>query len=227
MNVRLIVRRRDALPLPDAGGGARPADRRLWSMKKKPSTPPLEAVLGTRSRRRRGTARRRRAGRRSCPSRRRCCARRRAATCSASRRTWGWAGARRSCRGRSTSSSARWAGCAPRTARAVALGYHTGHWEIGLLVREAAETLRARAARSRSRRTCSDPCDGRTQGTTGMFDSLAYRNDAAIVMRRLIRSLPDRVGGDGHRDVRQGAAGDDARARGRARAAGRSSCRAA
>src|SRR6186713_2416946 len=25
----------------------------------------------------------------------------------------------------------------------IALGYHTGHWEIGLLVQEAAETLRA------------------------------------------------------------------------------------
>ena len=41
---------------------------------------------------------------------------------------------------------------------------------------------------------CSDPCDGRTQGTTGMFDSLAYRNDAAIVLRRLTRSLPTRAG---------------------------------
>ena len=41
---------------------------------------------------------------------------------------------------------------------------------------------------------CSDPCDGRTQGTAGMFDSLPYRNDAAITMRRLIRSLPRRVG---------------------------------
>src|SRR3989440_13080820 len=30
--------------------------------------------------------------------------------------------------------------------RPVALGYHTGHWEIGLLVRAAAETLRAAAA---------------------------------------------------------------------------------
>src|SRR6185503_20122452 len=37
---------------------------------------------------------------------------------------------------------------------------------------------------------CSDPCDGRTQGTVGMFDSLPYRNDAAILFRRLIRSLP-------------------------------------
>ena len=41
---------------------------------------------------------------------------------------------------------------------------------------------------------CSDPCDGRTQGTVGMFDSLAYRNDAAIVMRRQIRSLPQGQG---------------------------------
>src|SRR5881398_3576575 len=40
----------------------------------------------------------------------------------------------------------------------------------------------------------TDPCDGRTQGTTGMMDSLPYRNDAAIVLRRLIRSLPTRAG---------------------------------
>jgi putative YjhG/YagF family dehydratase len=77
--------------------------------------------------------------------------------------------------------------------RPVALGYHTGHWEIGLLVREAAETLRAAGAVPFAA-YCSDPCDGRTQGTTGMFDSLAYRNDAAIVMRRQIRSLPTAAG---------------------------------
>jgi dihydroxyacid dehydratase/phosphogluconate dehydratase len=34
---------------------------------------------------------------------------------------------------------------------------------------------------------CTYPCDGRTQGTTGMFDSLPYRNDAATVFGRLIR----------------------------------------
>jgi xylonate dehydratase len=75
----------------------------------------------------------------------------------------------------------------------IALGYHTGHWEIGLLVEAAAKELK--------RLECipfagcvSDPCDGRTQGTTGMFDSLPYRNDAAIVFRRLIRSLPTRSG---------------------------------
>src|SRR5262249_38377481 len=41
---------------------------------------------------------------------------------------------------------------------------------------------------------CTDPCDGRTQGTPGMMDSLPYRNDAAQVFRRLIRSLPTRSG---------------------------------
>src|SRR3989440_7961080 len=77
--------------------------------------------------------------------------------------------------------------------RPVALGYHTGHWEIGLLVRAAAETLRAAGAIPFAA-YCSDPCDGRTQGTTGMFDSLPYRNDAAQIFRRLIRSLPQRSG---------------------------------
>jgi putative YjhG/YagF family dehydratase len=75
--------------------------------------------------------------------------------------------------------------------RPIALGYHTGHWEVGLLVRAAAEEL--------NRLEClpfagfvSDPCDGRSQGTTAMMDSLAYRNDAAVVLKRLIRSLPTR-----------------------------------
>jgi xylonate dehydratase len=77
--------------------------------------------------------------------------------------------------------------------RPVALGYHTGHWELGLLVRQAAETLKAQGAVPFAAYV-SDPCDGRSQGNTGMLDSLAYRNDAAIVMRRLIRSLPTRQG---------------------------------
>ena len=73
----------------------------------------------------------------------------------------------------------------------VALGYHTGHWEVGLLMQAAAEELKAAGAVPFAG-YCSDPCDGRTQGTTGMFDSLPYRNDAAVVFRRLIRSLPTR-----------------------------------
>ena len=72
---------------------------------------------------------------------------------------------------------------------ALALGYHTGHWEIGILTRRAAQEFR-RLECIPFAATVTDPCDGRTQGTTGMMDSLAYRNDAAIVMRRLIRSLP-------------------------------------
>ncbi len=76
---------------------------------------------------------------------------------------------------------------------AIALGYHTGHWEIALQVRAAAEELRRLGAMPFAGYV-SDPCDGRTQGTTGMFDSLPYRNDAAQVFRRLIRSLPVRKG---------------------------------
>lgn len=77
--------------------------------------------------------------------------------------------------------------------RPVALGFHTGHWEIGLLAKAAAETIRDGKGLPFAAYV-SDPCDGRTQGTTGMFDSLPYRNDAAMVFRRLIRSLPQRVG---------------------------------
>jgi putative YjhG/YagF family dehydratase len=75
----------------------------------------------------------------------------------------------------------------------VALGYHTGHWEVGLLMQAAAQELAALGAVPFAG-YCTDPCDGRTQGTTGMYDSLPYRNDAAIVFRRLIRSLPTRKG---------------------------------
>jgi putative YjhG/YagF family dehydratase len=71
----------------------------------------------------------------------------------------------------------------------VALGFHTGHWEVGLLVAEAARELKALRAVPFAG-ACTDPCDGRTQGTTGMMDSLPFRNDAAIVLRRLMRSLP-------------------------------------
>jgi xylonate dehydratase len=71
----------------------------------------------------------------------------------------------------------------------IALGYHTGHWEIGLLAQTAATELKGLGAVPFAAHV-SDPCDGRSQGTTAMFDSLAYRNDASLVMRRLVRSLP-------------------------------------
>ena len=75
----------------------------------------------------------------------------------------------------------------------IALGYHTGHWEVGLLMQAAAEELRSLGCIPFAG-FCTDPCDGRSQGTSGMMDSLPYRNDAAMVLRRLIRSLPTRRG---------------------------------
>ena len=75
----------------------------------------------------------------------------------------------------------------------IALGYHTGHYEVGLLMRAAAEEL-DRLETLPFAGYVSDPCDGRTQGTVGMMDSLAFRNDAAVVLKRLIRSLPTRLG---------------------------------
>ena len=77
--------------------------------------------------------------------------------------------------------------------RAIALGFHTGHWEVGLLVAEAARELKALRAVPFAG-ACTDPCDGRTQGTAGMMDSLPFRNDAAMVLRRLMRSLPTSKG---------------------------------
>ena len=74
-----------------------------------------------------------------------------------------------------------------------ALGYHSGHYQIHDLMRAAAADLGARDAVPYAG-FCTDPCDGRTQGTAGMMDSLAYRNDAAILLRRLVRSLPTRDG---------------------------------
>lgn len=75
----------------------------------------------------------------------------------------------------------------------VALGYHTGHFEVGLLMEEVAKTITTLGGVPFAG-FVSDPCDGRTQGTDGMMDSLAFRNDAATVYRRLIRSLPTRKG---------------------------------
>lgn len=75
----------------------------------------------------------------------------------------------------------------------IALGYHTGHWEVGLLMQEAAKEL-TKEGMIPFAGFVTDPCDGRSQGTVGMMDSLPYRNDAAVVLRRLIRSLPTRKG---------------------------------
>lgn len=75
----------------------------------------------------------------------------------------------------------------------IALGYHTGHWEVGLLMQAAAKEFKDSGTIPYAGYV-TDPCDGRSQGTVAMMDSLPYRNDAAIVMRRLMRSLPTRKG---------------------------------
>ncbi len=77
--------------------------------------------------------------------------------------------------------------------RPIALGFHSGHWEVGLLVKAAAEEF-ARLNCVPFAGSVTDPCDGRTQGTAGMFDSLPFRNDSATVLRRLMRSHPTRKG---------------------------------
>jgi putative YjhG/YagF family dehydratase len=73
--------------------------------------------------------------------------------------------------------------------RAIALGHHTGNFELGLALEAAAGEFKQAGAVPYAA-YCSDPCDGRTQGTPGMFDSLAYRNDAASLFRRQTRSIP-------------------------------------
>src|SRR5579863_4710396 len=42
----------------------------------------------------------------------------------------------------------------------IALGYHTGHWEVGLLMEEAARELSLNGAVPFAA-ACTDPCDGR------------------------------------------------------------------
>src|SRR5688500_1279756 len=65
----------------------------------------------------------------------------------------------------------------------IALGYHTGHWEVGLLMQAASAEFKANGTIPFAGYV-TDPCDGRSHGTTGMMDSLPYRNDAAIVLDR-------------------------------------------
>ena len=100
----------------------------------------------------------------------------------------------------------------------IALGYHTGHWEVGLLMQAAAEELRALGCLPFAA-FCTDPCDGRTQGTIGMMDSLPYRNDAAQVLAPADPLAADAARRARRRHVRQGAAGHDDGAGGHARPA--------
>lgn len=76
-----------------------------------------------------------------------------------------------------------------RDGRPEALTYSTGQWEIDLQAIEAARAIRALGGIPYAS-YCSEICDGRIQGNDGMMDSLPFRNDAAILLRRQIRVLP-------------------------------------
>ncbi len=84
-------------------------------------------------------------------------------------------------------------GMRDKDGQTLALGLHTGHFELNALKEAAAKEMLLLGAIPYSV-DVSDPCDGRTQGTLGMMDSLPYRNDAAIVMGRLARSHPTSKG---------------------------------
>lgn len=77
--------------------------------------------------------------------------------------------------------------------RPIALTYHTGNYELTAQVKAAAEEL-AKDKALPFAAYVTDPCDGRSQGTHAMFDSLPYRNDSALVLKRLMRSLPTAQG---------------------------------
>lgn len=85
------------------------------------------------------------------------------------------------------------AGLRGKDGNPTALGLHSGHYELDIQTEVIAEQIESLGGIPFATYV-SDQCDGRSQGTVGMFDSLPYRNDASIVMRRLIRSLPTRKG---------------------------------
>ena len=68
----------------------------------------------------------------------------------------------------------------------VALGYHTGHWEVGLLVREAAEELKAAGRLPVRGPRAPIPATVARRVRPGMFDSLA------VPKRRCARDSPPR-----------------------------------
>ena len=74
-----------------------------------------------------------------------------------------------------------------------ALAYSTGQFEPIRLVEEAAREIKRLGAIPFAS-FVTEHCDGRMQSNAGMMDSLAFRNDAAIVLRRLIRCMPRRDG---------------------------------
>ena len=83
----------------------------------------------------------------------------------------------------------------------LALGMHSGHFELGDAAKVAAGAFKNRSAKPYYV-SVSDPCDGRTQGTTGMMNSLAYRNHACHSIGRFKTLLTQSKRCHGHRYVR-------------------------
>ena len=75
--------------------------------------------------------------------------------------------------------------------RPIALGYHTGHWEVGLLMRAAAAVIKAAGG---VRLPLSAPILATVaRRVRPACSTVALPHDAALVLRRLIRSLPTDV----------------------------------
>ena len=104
----------------------------------------------------------------------------------------GW-NPRRARAARSFSSSAPPAACAPTTARRSrwATTPATGRSACSCRPRRGAQAHRLRPVR---RLRAPTRATAARRARPGMMDSLPYRNDAAMVLRRLIRSLPTRSG---------------------------------
>ena len=110
------------------------------------------------------------------------------------RRTPGWAGTRRSSAAKEFLILSTHGGIRAADGTPIALGYHTGHWEVGLLMEAAAKELKSHRRRSVRGATAPTRATAARRAPPACSIRLPYRNDAAIVFRRLIRSLPTRGG---------------------------------
>ena len=92
--------------------------------------------------------------------------------------------------------------------RPIALGYHTGHWEVGLLMKAAAEEISA-ANCIPFAAYCTDPCDGRTQGTPGHDGQPALPQRCSPDFSEADSLPADPEGSPGGCHLRQRASGHD------------------
>ena len=133
---------------------------------------------------------------------------------------------RRGRRAISSSSSARRAACATTDGRRSRSAITPGTGRSACWCAPRPRRCATRAS-SRSPRTAAIRAMAARRARPGMFDSLPYRNDAAITMRRLIRSLPRRSGVMGIATCDKGLPAMMLALAGCARPARRSSCPAA